>query len=115
MNWKYGGLADWVDEQDVAYVSVVFSWQLQEAFMRAVWYRTQGYEVYVGGPAFMTAWKKNGAELFDGFYDMSPGGFSYDGWDDEDAISHHNPNAMLTSEDVSISVNFALCQRVRVT
>lgn len=34
-----------------AYLSIVFTWQLPEAWSRCVWYREQGHEVYAGGPA----------------------------------------------------------------
>lgn len=34
-----------------AYLSIVFTWHLPEAWSRCVWYRQQGYEVHVGGPA----------------------------------------------------------------
>lgn len=36
---------------NTAYLSVVFSWQLQQAFERAVWLRCAGYDVMAGGPA----------------------------------------------------------------
>lgn len=45
-----GGYIEWV-EGKVAYLSVVFSWQLQMAYQRAVWYKAQGYFVRAGGPA----------------------------------------------------------------
>lgn len=48
-NW-HGGLLDWI-ENDTAYLSVVFSWQMQKAYQKAVWYKTQGYNVVAGGPA----------------------------------------------------------------
>lgn len=45
-----GGFVEWICD-DVAYLSVVFSWQLQEAYQRAVWLRALGYDVRAGGPA----------------------------------------------------------------
>jgi len=48
-NWG-SGLIEWIDD-DTAYLSVVFSWQLQQAYQRAVWYRQMGYNVHAGGPA----------------------------------------------------------------
>jgi len=43
-------LLEWTD-RDRAYLSVVFTWQLPEAWSRCVWYKQQGYQVQVGGPA----------------------------------------------------------------
>jgi len=43
-------LVEWT-EGDTAYLSVVFTWDLPKAHMRAVWYRQLGYEVKAGGPA----------------------------------------------------------------
>jgi len=43
-------ILEWIDG-DRAYLSVVFTWQLPEAWSRCVWYREQGYQVNVGGPA----------------------------------------------------------------
>ena len=45
-----GGYVEWT-ERGVAYLSVVFSWQLQTAYQRAAWYKAQGYFVRAGGPA----------------------------------------------------------------
>jgi hypothetical protein len=44
------GFAEWTD-RDTAYLSVVFSWRLPDAYQRAIWYTTQGYHVRAGGPA----------------------------------------------------------------
>lgn len=48
-NWA-SGFIEWT-EGNTAFLSVVFSWQLQEAYQRAVWWRQLGYEVKAGGPA----------------------------------------------------------------
>ena len=45
-----GGLAEWTDK-DTAYLSVAFTWKLDEAWSKAVWYKAQGYNVRAGGPA----------------------------------------------------------------
>lgn len=44
------GVVHWC-KNGVAYVSVVFSWDLAEAYQRCVWYAAQGYDVRAGGPA----------------------------------------------------------------
>lgn len=43
-------LVEWT-EDDTAFLSVVFTWDLPNAYMRAVWLREQGYKVRAGGPA----------------------------------------------------------------
>ena len=43
MSWAKS-LVEWT-EDDTAYLSVVFTWDLPKAHMRAVWLREQGYEV----------------------------------------------------------------------
>lgn len=45
--WKKG-LTDWT-QGNTAYISVVFSWNLQAAYQRAIWYRALGYRVRAGG------------------------------------------------------------------
>ena len=49
MSWS-GGLVEWQDS-DRAYLSVVFSWQKEEAYQRIMWLKAEGKEVWVGGPA----------------------------------------------------------------
>lgn len=49
MAWS-GGLIEWFEEER-AYISVVFSWQREEAYQRALWLKVHGYEVWIGGPA----------------------------------------------------------------
>lgn len=48
-NWS-GGYVEWI-ERGVAHLSVVFSWQLDHAYQRAVWHRMMGRKVKAGGPA----------------------------------------------------------------
>jgi len=68
-----------------AWFSVVFTWDLPEAYQRAVWLRQLGYTVHAGGPACLlmpdylarVATVNQGAE--------------------NDMISLHNPNATFTS------------------
>jgi hypothetical protein len=50
-----GGLSEWTDEaSQTAYLSVAFTWKLDEAWSRAAWYRAAGYRVVAGGNAFYT-------------------------------------------------------------
>jgi hypothetical protein len=78
-----GGLAEWI-EDDTAYLSVAFSWRLNDAYMRAVWYRAQGYRVRAGGPGTFT--RKRFLE------DVAEVGGDY-----PDAVVRHHPNATFAS------------------
>lgn len=75
-------IVEWRDG-DTAYLSVVFSWQLPEAYQRAVWLAAEGYHVRAGGPAvsvqpdYLTDVAQVGGEV--------------------DALTRHNPNATFTS------------------
>jgi len=75
-------LVEWT-EDSTAYLSVVFSWDLQDAYQRAVWYKSQGYNVRAGGPAV--------ALNPDFLSDVAEIGGTVD------ALSHHNPDATFTS------------------
>jgi hypothetical protein len=81
VNWS-NGITEWV-EGDTAFISVVFSWKLPEAFQRAAWHKAQGYKVRVGGPGTF-ANKKYLQDVAD------QGG-------EVDAMIHHNPNATFSS------------------
>lgn len=47
MGWS-GGLAEWI-EGNTAYISVVFSWQIQDAYQKAIYFKSLGYDVMIGG------------------------------------------------------------------
>ena len=72
-------------EGTTAYISVIFSWQMNDAFQRAVWHRSMGHSVCVGGPAAQMN-PSFCAGVVDSTNDDYP-----------DAIAHHNPNATFTS------------------
>lgn len=80
--WK-DGLVEWI-EDDRAFISVVFSWQMQKAYQRAVWYKSSGYKVFAGGPAV----------------DLNPDileGIAFTSFRRPDTIARHNPNATFTT------------------
>lgn len=81
MSWA-GGFAEWTEGQ-TAYLSVPFTWELQNARQRAEWLRAEDYHVRAGGPAvsLMPDYMADVAEL---------GGAV-------DALAHHNPEATFTS------------------
>jgi len=70
-------------ENNTAYLSVVFTWNLPEAYSRCVWYRQQGFQVRAGGPA---------VELMPNYLSSlaDVGGHV-------DALCRHKPNATFTS------------------
>ena len=80
--WCGDGYAEWIDG-DTAYLSVVFSWNLERAYQRAVWLKAFGYRVRAGGPAVAL----NPAILADV---AEIGG-------NVNALPHHNPNATFTT------------------
>lgn len=70
-------------EDNTAYLSVPFTWNLPEVYSRCVWYRTQGYDVRAGGPAvgLMPSYLSGVADI---------GG-------EVEALTKHNPDATFTS------------------
>lgn len=96
-HWS-GGLIDWI-EGDTANISVVFSWQLQQAYQRAVWYRSQGYQARVGGPA-----ATNNQSFFAdvAYFDIF----------ENDAIAHHNPNAIFTTRGCIRRCQFCIVHKI---
>jgi hypothetical protein len=80
MNWS-GGIAEWI-EGDTAFISAVFSWNAQKAFMLCNFYKSQGYKVRAGGQSVY----------------MNPDMFSdFDTSGSVNALEHHNPMATFTS------------------
>ena len=75
-------VVEWIDG-DTAYLSVVFSWDLQKAHQRAAWLHMQGYHVRAGGPAVSLnpTFLADVAEI---------GG-------DVPALKRHNPDACFTT------------------
>jgi len=93
MSWS-GGIAEWV-EGDTAYLSVVFSWRLPDAYSRGAWYRASGRRVIAGGPAvfFNKEYLSKVAEIGEEF---------------PDAIMHHNPNATIASRGCPVGCSFCI-------
>jgi len=76
-------IVEWI-ENNTAYLSVVFTWDLPKAYMRAVWHRQLGREVKAGGPAclLMPDYLADVAEV---------------NGEQVDALWRHNPEATFTS------------------
>lgn len=84
MAW-IGGLAEWTDG-DTTYLSVAFTWKLDEAYSRAQFARALGRRVVVGGPALFQVKMQHritGVAEYEAIY--------------PDAIARHNPDATMAS------------------
>ena len=93
------GLAEWV-EGDTAYLSVVFSWRLPDAYQRAVWYKSQGYKVRAGGPGmFAPSLRK----YLSGVAEL--GG-------EVDALIHHNKDATIASRGCPVGCYFCIVPKM---
>lgn len=96
MAWS-SGLAEWT-EGDTAYLSIVFSWRLPDAYSLAVWYKTQGYRVRAGGPAVWVI-PKYLADV------AQIGG-------EVDALPHHNRQATIASRGCPVGCYFCVVPRM---
>jgi hypothetical protein len=93
-----GGLAEWI-EGDTAFLSIAFTWRLNEAYSRACWYRASGYKVKAGGPGIFTRkhFLANVAEI---------------GGDVPDAIIHHNYMATMASRGCPVGCWFCIVPKM---
>jgi hypothetical protein len=95
MAW-IGGLAEWEDG-DITYLSVAFTWKLDEAYTRALFARALGRKVIAGGPAlFLTKMQHRLA-------DVAEIGTSF-----PDAIARHNPLATMASRGCPVGCWFCI-------
>jgi hypothetical protein len=78
---------------DHAYISVIFSWHLQEALKRSSELKSQGIDVIMGGPAAVYAGIDAGFEV-------------------PDAVVWHNPNACRTSKGCPFHCEFCINQNI---
>ncbi|MBX9826638.1 MAG: hypothetical protein K2Y27_16820 [Xanthobacteraceae bacterium] len=90
----HGGLADWTDG-NTAYLSIAFTWRLNDAYQRAVWYRAQGFKVRAGGPGIFTrkTFLAEVAEI---------------GGEVPDAVARHNPMASIASRGCPVACWFCI-------
>ncbi|MCK7615223.1 hypothetical protein [Roseibium sediminicola] len=95
MSWV-GGLAEW-EEGNTTYLSVAFTWKLDEAYTRAVFARSQGRRVVAGGPAlFLTKMQHQLADVAE------------IGAHHPDAIARHNPDATFASRGCPVGCWFCI-------
>lgn len=89
-----GGLAEWV-EGDTAFLSIAFTWKLEDAYQRALWFRSLGLKVRAGGPGVFTrkTYLADIAEI---------------GGNVPDALQRHNPMATKASEGCPVACWFCV-------
>jgi hypothetical protein len=97
MSWV-GGLAEWT-EGDTAYLSVAFTWKLDDAYQRAIYWRSLGYRVRAGGPGIFTRkhFLADVAEI---------------GGDYPDAVFRHNPDATIASRGCPVGCWFCIVPKL---
>jgi hypothetical protein len=93
-----GGLAHWT-EGETAFLSVAFTWRMNDAYSLAVSYRQQGYKVRAGGPGIFTRkhFLADVAEI---------------GGDYPDAIARHNPLATFASRGCPVGCWFCIVPKM---
>ena len=88
------GVVEWT-EGDTAFLSVVFTWDLPEAYRRAQWYRAMGMRVRAGGPGVFAS---------KGYLnDIAEVGGSI-----PDAVARHNPMATFASRGCPVGCWFCI-------
>jgi hypothetical protein len=98
MAWS-NGIAEWI-EDNTAFVSAVFSWNAQNAYMRCVALRAEGYRVRAGGQAVF----------------QNPAMFAeFDTSGTVNALVHHNPDATFTSRGCIRHCSFCLVPKLEGT
>lgn len=91
-----GGLAEWI-EGDATFLSVAFTWKLEEAYQRALFARAQGMKVIAGGPALFLVQMKHRIA------DVADIGKHY-----PDAVTKHNPLATFASRGCPVGCWFCI-------
>jgi len=91
-----GGLAQWV-EDDTTFISVAFTWKLNEAYSWAQFARALGQKVKIGGPAVFLNQMKHKV------FDVADVGGDY-----LDAVTKHNPLATFASRGCPVGCWFCI-------
>lgn len=103
------GLAEWI-EGETTYLSVAFTWKLEEAYDRALFARAQGMKVMAGGPALfrpaVTEERKTDSEFVRAkarLGEIATVGGSY-----PEAATKHNPLATFASRGCPVGCWFCV-------
>lgn len=91
-----GGLAEWNDG-DTTFLSVAFTWKLEEAYERALFARAQGMKVIAGGPALFLVQMKHRIADVAQLVESYP-----------DAVTKHNPLATFASRGCPVGCWFCI-------
>lgn len=91
-----GGLAEW-DEGDNTYLSIAFTWKLDEAYSRAMFAKALGKKVYYGGPAVFLVKMRHELTEVAQFLDHYP-----------EAVTKHNPMATFASRGCPVGCGFCI-------
>lgn len=95
-----GGLAEW-EEGDTTFISVAFTWKLEEAWSRARFAKALGRRVVAGGPAlFLVKMQHRLADVAE-IQLHHP-----------DAIAHHNPRATFASRGCPVGCWFCIVPKM---
>lgn len=96
-SWS-GGLAHWTDPATrTAFISIVFTWKIDEARRLAEGYKLCGYRVLAGGPAmFRMGWAMSDVAEVDGIGSLA------------DAVARHNPMATTASRGCPVGCWFCI-------
>ena len=95
MSWS-NGLAEWI-EGDATYLSVAFTWRLDDAYSRAVFAKAQGMRVVAGGPALFQV------KMAHRLTDVAEVGGDY-----PEAVTKHNPLATFASRGCPVGCWFCI-------
>src|SRR5208337_5452605 len=98
MAW-IGGLAEW-REDGTHYLSVAFTYKLNEAFQRATAAKNMGYRVIAGGPALFLMRKHKMTHALSLVAEIQE---SY-----SDAVARHNPEATFASRGCPVGCSFCI-------
>lgn len=95
-----GGLAEW-EEGDTTYLSVAFTWKLNDAYARAQFATALGKRVVAGGPAlFLVRMQHILSEIAEINKDYP------------DAIARHNPDATVASRGCPVGCWFCIVPKM---